>query len=242
MNKYNHRSQKNKEWVGYLIILFGLLFLGRSFDFPLPEWLFSWPMFMVALGLSLGVSNRFKDWSWAVITGIGAIFLIDKIAGYDVRLTSMIFPLLLIVLGIRLLRKKKPKTVHMFDEESGNFTNIGADESLDDRIEVIAIFGGNKKIMVSKNFKGGEIVSVFGGNEINLSKCDITGRVKIEIVQVFGGTKLVVPANWRIQTDMVSILGGMDDKRNVIDFDADDSKVLVIEGVSVLAGIDIRSY
>jgi hypothetical protein len=41
---------------------------------------------------------------------------------------------------------------------------------------------------------------------------------------------------------MVSILGGMDDKRNVIDFDADDSKVLVIEGVSVLAGIDIRSY
>lgn len=242
MNHYKYKKQKNKEWIGILIILIGLLFLGRSFNFPFPDWVYSWPMFMIGLGLAIGISNRFKDWSWAIITGIGVIFIIDRIAGYDVRLSSVIFPAILIALGIRLLRKKKPKTVHLFDEASGDFSNIAPDETMDDRIELIAIFGGNKKVIVSKHFKGGEIISVFGGNEINFSKCDIQGRVKIEVVQVFGGTKLILPANWKVQTEMVSIFGGLDDKRNIIDFDADNSKVLVIEGVSAFAGIDIRSF
>lgn len=242
MNQIKHKNQTSKEWIGILIISIGLLFLGRSFNIPIPEWMYSWPMFMIGLGLALGISNRFRDWTWLVLTSIGVIFIVDRIAGYEVRLSSIIIPVLLIALGIRLLKRKKPKTVHLFDEASGNFSNIGADESMDDRLEVIAIFGGNKKVMVSKHFKGGEVVSVFGGNEINLTKCDIQGRVKIELVQVFGGTKLIVPANWKIQTEIVSIFGGFDDKRNIIDFDADNSKVLVIEGVSVLAGIDIRSY
>ncbi len=242
MNQFMHKNKKGKEWIGILIIFIGALFLGRSFDLPLPEWVFSFPMFMIGLGLAIGISNRFRDWSWAIIMAIGGIFIVDDIAGYDVRMSSIIFPLILIALGIRILRKKKPKTVHLFDEASGNFSNIGADESMDDKLELVAVFGGNKKVMVSKHFKGGEIVSVFGGNEINLSKCDIEGRVRIEVVQVFGGTKLIVPANWKIQTEMISIFGGMDDKRNVIDFEADSSKVLIIEGVSILAGIDIRSY
>src|SRR5574343_1923014 len=133
MNHNKYKNQKNKEWIGILIILIGLLFLGRSFNFPIPDWFYSWPMFMIGLGLAIGISNRFKDWSWAVITGIGVLFIIDRIAGYDVRLSSIIFPAILIALGIRLLRKKKPKKVHLFDEASGNFSNIAPEESMDDR-------------------------------------------------------------------------------------------------------------
>jgi predicted membrane protein len=242
MNKHNYKIKKNKEWFGVFIILIGVLFLARTLELPIPNWVYSWPMLIVGIGLMIGVSNKFKDWTWAIVTGFGALFLVDKIAGYDVRMSAIIFPAILIVLGIRLLKKPKAQIVHQFDEASGNFTDLGTDESLEDKISQVAVFGGNKKIMVSKNFKGGEIVSVFGGNEINLSKCDINGRVKLEIVQVFGGTKLVVPANWKIHSEIVSVFGGLDDKRNLIDFDSDDSKVLVIEGVSILAGIDIRSY
>lgn len=242
MNNQTFKNRKNKEWVGILIIIIGLVFLARTFDLPIPSWIISWPMLIVGIGLVIGFGNKFKDWTWAIITGFGALFLVDRIAGYDVRMSAIVFPAVLIVLGIRLLRKPKPTIVHQFDEESGSFTDLGVDESLDDKIVQVAVFGGNKKIMVSKNFKGGEIISVFGGNEINLSKCDINGRVKLEIVQVFGGTKLLVPANWKIQSEIVSVFGGLDDKRNIIDFNPDDSKVLVIEGVSILAGIDIRSY
>lgn len=242
MTQQNYKTKKSKEWLGVFIIIIGVLFLAHTFEIPIPSWVLSWPMFIVGVGLLIGLNNKFRDWTWLIVTGIGCIFLVDKIAGYDVRMSSIIFPALLIALGIRMLRKPKAKRVHQFDEESGSFTELLKDESLDDRLELIAIFAGNKKIMVSKNFKGGEIVSVFGGNEINLSKCDINGRVKLEIVQVFGGTKLVVPANWKIQSEIVSVFGGLDDKRNLIDFNSDDSKVLVIEGVSILAGIDIRSF
>ncbi len=243
MTPQTHKNKKNKEWIGIFIILVGVLFLARTFELPIPNWVISWPMFIVAVGLLIGIGNKFKDWTWAIIVGIGAIFLVDKIAGYDVRMTSIIFPAILIAVGIRMLKKNKPVKVHQFDEASGNFTELGSDESRDDRLELVAVFAGNKKIMVSKNFKGGEIVSVFGGNEINLSKCDINGRVQLEIVQIFGGTKLVVPSNWRIQSEIVSVFGGLDDKRNLIDFNNnDDSKILVIVGVSILAGIDIRSY
>jgi predicted membrane protein len=238
-----HKNKKNKEWIGVFIIIVGVLFLARTFELPIPKWITTWPMILVGIGLMLGISNKFKDWTWAVIVGFGLLFLVDKIAGYDVRMTSIIFPAILIAVGIRMLKKNKPVKVHQFDEASGNFTELRNDETLDDRLELIAVFAGNKKIMVSKNFKGGEIVSVFGGNEINLSKCDINGRVQLEVVQVFGGTKLIVPSNWRIQSEIVSVFGGLDDKRNIIDFNNnDDSKILVIIGVSILGGIDIRSY
>ncbi len=238
-----HKNKKNKEWLGIFIIIVGVLFLARTFELPIPKWITTWPMILVGIGLMLGISNKFKDWTWAVIVGFGLLFLVDKIAGYDVRMTSIIFPAILIAVGIRMLKKNKTVKVHQFDEASGNFTELQNDESRDDRLELIAVFAGNKKVMVSKNFKGGEIVSVFGGNEINLSKCDINGRVQLEIVQVFGGTKLIVPSNWRIQSEIVSVFGGLDDKRNIIDFNNnDDSKILVIIGVSILGGIDIRSY
>lgn len=242
MNNNKHRYQQNKEWVGIFIIVIGVMFLGRSLGFALPSWLFSWPMFFVALGLTIGFKTKFKNSVWLMLTGFGSLFLIDDIFGYDIRFSQVFFPALLIVLGIRMIRKPKQKMVHQFDEESGNFTELKKDESLDDKIELIAVFAGNKKILVSKNFKGGELISVFGGNEINMTKCDINGRVNLEVVQVFGGTKLIIPSNWRIQSEIASVFGGLDDKRNIIDFDSDDSKVLVISGVSVLGGIDIRSY
>lgn len=242
MTHQNNKNKKNKEWLGVFIIIIGVLFLAKTMQIPIPSWVISWPMFIIGIGLVIGFGNKFKDWTWLVITGIGALFLVNKIAGYDVRMTSVILPAILIAVGIRMLRVSKPKKVHQYDETSGNFTEFKVEESSDDRLSLVAVFGGNKKNMVSKNFKGGEIVSVFGGNEINLSKCDIDGKVRLEIVQVFGGTKLIVPANWKIQSEIVSVFGGLDDKRNLIDFNSDDSKILIIEGVSILAGIDIRSY
>src|SRR5690606_6223030 len=82
----------------------------------------------------------------------------------------------------------------------------------EDRIESVSIFGGVKKNIVSKNFRGGEIVNFFGGSEINLIQADINGRINLEVVQVFGGTKIIVPANWTIHSEMVAIFGGIEDK------------------------------
>src|SRR5690349_22431252 len=39
-------------------------------------------------------------------------------------------------------------------------------------IDVTAVFGGIKKNVLSKNFKGGDITSFMGGSEIDLSQAD----------------------------------------------------------------------
>jgi predicted membrane protein len=185
---------------------------------------------------------------------IGVIFLINKILP-DEHLGRFFWPLLIIGFGAWMISGRKEKTPFEFfewdKEKNGGFnTNSDSNEAqtafetanfLGDRINSVSIFGGIKKNIVSKNFQGGDIVNFFGGSEINLMQADIKGRVKIEVVQVFGGTKIIVPANWIVQSEMLAIFGGIEDKRppqlNTI-----PDKILIIEGTSIFGGIDIKSF
>jgi predicted membrane protein len=110
-------------------------------------------------------------------------------------------------------------------------------------IEATTVIGSVKKNIISKNFKGGEITTVLGGAEINLSQADFEGTVTLEITNVLGGTVLYVPANWEIHSQVDSVLGSIEDKRiiqnNIV---ADKNKILVIKGSVVMGGIEIKSY
>lgn len=96
--------------------------------------------------------------------------------------------------------------------------------------------------MLSKNFRGGETVTVFGGTEINLVNADIHNTVNLECVAVFGGLKLIVPKNWEVRTDATSIFGGIEDKRFTAVEVVPENKTLVITGTVLFGGIDIVSY
>jgi predicted membrane protein len=109
-----------------------------------------------------------------------------------------------------------------------------------DFLNVTAILGGTKKIIVSKNFQGGEILTFMGGAEINLVQADIQGRAVLDVSQVMGGIKLLVPANWTVISEMAVILGGIDDKRLLVTQAQD--KILVIKGTSLMGGLEISSY
>ena len=112
----------------------------------------------------------------------------------------------------------------------------------EDFLDSTSVFGGVKKTIVSKNFKGGDIVNIMGGAEINLSQADVQGRVELEVTQIFGGTKLVVPPHWVVKPEMAAIFGGIDDKRSVQNATTDHSKVLVLKGTSIFGGIEIRNF
>ena len=118
-----------------------------------------------------------------------------------------------------------------------------ATTSSEGSFESVTIFGENRKQILSKDFKGGESVCVFGGVEINLTQADINGRIPLELVQVFGGTKLIVPPHWKIDTEeVVSVFGGLNDKRQVQNAVTDQTKVLVLKGTTFFGGIDIKSF
>jgi len=112
----------------------------------------------------------------------------------------------------------------------------------DDYLDAVSVFGGVKKTILSKNFKGGEIVNVFGGAELDFTQANIEGQVVIDITQIFGGTKIVVPSHWRVVPDLAAVFASVDDKRIRTTAPADSDKILVLKGVSIFAGVDIRSY
>ncbi|WP_205508789.1 LiaF transmembrane domain-containing protein [Longitalea arenae] len=114
--------------------------------------------------------------------------------------------------------------------------------SPDNWLDVVTIFGNVKKMVYSKNFKGGDIVSIFGGAEINLTHADFNGSIVIEMVQIFGGAKLIVPPHWQIRSEtMVAVFGGIEDKRPP-QTSYDEDKVIVLNGTTLFGGIEIKSY
>jgi predicted membrane protein len=118
----------------------------------------------------------------------------------------------------------------------------GTRRNADDYLDAVSIFGGVKKTILSKDFKGGEIVNVFGGAELDFTQANINGQVVIDITQIFGGTKIVVPPHWRVVPDLAAVFASVDDKRIRTTAAADSDKILVLKGTSIFAGVDIRSY
>jgi predicted membrane protein len=116
------------------------------------------------------------------------------------------------------------------------------DGDTQDYIDEISIFGGSEKRMTTKNFRGGKITSIFGGSTVDFSDSKLAdGQNELDVLSIFGGFKLIVPVDWTIKIEAMSILGGIADKRTRYTDDA-SGKVLIIKGVALFGGGEIKNY
>lgn len=236
-------------WTGIFILLVGLAALLKAMMFPIPGWVFSWPMFLVALGMFLGFRHGFRGGAWFVLIIIGSVFLLDDFFP-DLIMRRYLWPIALIVVGVFMVIRPRRRSWNPDGSSSGRAnpqvttanpfseTETTSDE---DMIDSTSVFGATRKNIISKNFKGGEVLNILGGTELNMTQSDINGRIELEITQIFSGTKLIVPSNWRVVTETVAIFGGVEDKRAQT-LESDAGKVLVLKGTTVFGGIDIRSF
>jgi predicted membrane protein len=182
---------------------------------------------------------------------IGGAFLLPEIYP-DISIRRFIWPAVLILIGgFLILRPRRhhysqwqdgqKKTSGSSGIEDANVTDDGKD-SKEDFLNTTNIFGGCKKNIFSKSFKGGDIVSIFGGSELDLSRADFTGTATIELTTIFGGTKLIIPSNWTVRSDAAVIFGGIEDKRTVTPTADGAEKILLLKGTVMFGGVDIRSY
>ncbi len=221
-------------WGGLVIVIVGGILLARQVGADIPSWVLSWPMLLIGVGLFIGVRHSFRNPGWVVPVIIGTVFLVDRYY-YDFDVMKYFWPVFIIGIGLFMILKSRSK--------SHSDWNVQVQEGSEDVLDTVTIFGGVKKNIISKQFKGGEAVTVFGGTELNLMQADTQDRIVLELVQVFAGAKLIVPPHWKIQTDeMVTIFGGLNDKRPVVAQTAEDNKVLILKGTCIFGGIDIKSY
>lgn len=238
-------SRSSGIWTGLFILLIGIVALLRSTVEGFPDWIFSWQMLLITLGLFIGLRHNFRGGAWLVLLLVGGIFLAKDI--YPEFSFGKIWPVVLIVIGLFIVlrprRGWKWDPNKKTDGASDSVFTEDVDYSKDDFVDSTSIFGGAKKIIISKNFKGGSIVNIFGGTELDLSQADFTGVAVISLETIFGGTKLLVPSNWSIKSEAVTIFGGIDDKRRMQPAAAETSdKTLVIRGTVIFGGIDIKSF
>ncbi len=123
-------------------------------------------------------------------------------------------------------------------EERQSYDNYYGSENI---LKVEAIFGSVNKIMLTKNFLGGNITTIFGSTEINLLQADIRQPVVIDTFQLFGSTKIIVPPHWFVSHDVNSVLGDNDDRRVIINHPFDEQRKLYITGTSVFGTLIIKN-
>jgi len=271
--KWHDRSQSGSSgvWTGILLLLIGtdyFLVHNGLLNWHLPEWMWSWHVLLIAMGLFIGIRHNFRSPAWFILMVVGGVFLIQsKEFANDLGIKNLdsVWPLALIVLGLFFILRPHRRHRHWQDYVNdkveskiddawgthGEPSDVKADPAPDqpaqanlseDFIDSTSIFGGVKKNIISKNFKGGDITNIMGGSEIDLTQADIHGTVRIDLTQVFGGTKLIVPSNWQVKAQMAAIFGGVEDKRSIQNTALDPNKILVLDGTSIFGGIEIRSY
>ncbi len=245
----NHR--RGKMIGGFFVVLFGALYLAKELGAFIPDWIFSWKMLFIGIGLIIGIKCMFRNWTWLVFVFVGSAFLIsDFYPGLNI--TPFIWPVIIILIGMTMIfrpkRKFDPNKWDRWQRFHGYKMNPAHwdksyTSSTEDHIDSTSFMGSVKKNIISKDFKGGEITNIFGGAEYNLSQADFKDNVTLEITQVFGGTRLIIPSNWEIKSELIAVFGGIEDKRPIqANITNAENKILILKGTTFFGGIDIRSY
>jgi predicted membrane protein len=255
--EFRSGERSGRVFFGIVIMAIGGIFLAKQTGTDLPDWLISWPMILIVVGIFVGIKHRFRDWAWLILILIGGAFLAGRfIEGFSFG--HLMWPIIIIVVGLMMIirpkrmgwegrreewRKKRYEERKAAYEQSAATQASSARSTGENYFENVNVFGGSKKVVIAKDFRGGEVVTIFGGSDINFTQADINGVATLEMVQLFGGAKLVIPPNWRLQTEeLVCIFGGLDDKRHPQTLTPEDGKVLILKGTCIFGGIDIRSF
>jgi predicted membrane protein len=226
--KFNGRAL-----AGLIVVIVGSTLLVKALGVPMPYWLFRWPMILIAIGLFTGFKHSFKGIAWLVLLVLGGFFMLEEVF-FDLDMHRIFWPVFVIGVGLYMILKPKKK-----DNFWGTDTNTG-----ENFFDATAIFGGVKKNIISKDFKGGDVTSMFGGSEIILTQADINGVAVIDVTTIFGGSKIIVPSNWTVKSDdLTAIMGGFEDKRAIMaNANPDPNKVLVLTGTVMFGGIELKSF
>ncbi len=248
--KWQKSQRRGRIAAGLMVILFGTLFLLNRLDFGVPGWAFSWPMILIAIGFVVTVKHKFKKLFGYVIAAIGLIFLLQSWYPKDIN-KEIIFPVVVIDIGVAMVFKKRhrPHSHHHKRFSREHWKRMHEAErcghgvpSEEDFLDATNVFGGIKKNVVSQQFKGAD-VTLFGGTDINLTNANFEEKVVLDITCVFGGTTITVPTDWKVNSEITTVFGGVEDKRPLEYIGkGETNKILVLQGTCFFGGIEINSF
>ncbi|GKX30657.1 hypothetical protein SH1V18_31370 [Vallitalea longa] len=221
---------KRRNLLGILIIAIGIIILLGRLDIIESDNIFStyWPIIIIAIGL-VNLFDKYGSKTLATILIIvGVVFQLKELELEileDVPIGEFIFPAIVIIVGLYFIIPKK----------KGSRKKISSLDSLDS----ICLFSGYDIVNDSRNFQGGNLVTAFGGIDIDLTHANISESkpVIIDTFVAFGGIDIKVPNDWKVEIKGLPLFGGWE---NETKRDIDTNKVLVIKCVIMFGGLDVN--
>ena len=215
------KNNKSIIW-GVILVMVGVIYGLNSLNIVdinlfFPGW---WTLFIIAPCVIGLVTDGDKTGSIiGVIIGVLLFLGANDIIDYDL-IWKLIFPLIIIVVGLSLIFK---------DRFNSKITK---------RIEDIA---DNKNNGVTAVFSGEDVS--FNNRLFTGIKCDLRGaKIKKDVVinaySFFGGTDILVDDNVKIAVSSTSIFGGVDNKKKNNDSTSDIT--IYVNAICIFGGIDIK--
>jgi hypothetical protein len=233
------RSPTGGMLAGAIIILVGVLMLLDNFgliharDF----WRY-WPVVFVFAGVGKVLDSHGRPAGMlggGLLIAVGTIWILNNtgIIIFDPRLIA---PVILIAVGalllVRTLEGSAPGLPFIQRPPGPQETTIAP----------WAIFGASKRVVTSKDFRGGDLFALFGGIELDLRNSDIKDQALIAATALFGGIDIRVPPTWLVETRGAGIFGGYEDKTVHPDPDRVASPPkLILDGLAIFGGVTIKN-
>jgi len=219
---------------GFVLILEKTTVLPEPLDHFIDNIIFSWQMLLIVIGI-ITLTGSGNKTPGIVLIAVGGFFLIPELFYDYFESFNFFWPALFIVIGVVMLLNSR---------RIGESLKTHSSESNADMIDYVNIFSGAERQLITDNFMGGKITSIFGGGEVDLTRSQLaTGNNVIEITCIFGGTTIIVPENWTVVIDITPILGGFSDGRKISgDVGKDPSRILTIKGSVIFGGGELKSH
>jgi predicted membrane protein len=236
------RGRSGSVLVGIMLVILGALFLlEHQGVLPGDTFYHIWPLIFVLVGLAHMFGPRTpKDRAWGALLMLFGILLTAGEFGVPMLRFHRLWPFALIALGIYVMWASLLERSHRVGDLAARTDAIPSDAQLDS----VNIFGGGEYRINAKNFRGGRVLAVFGGFELDLRQADIEGQeAVVEVNTLFGGGEIRIPQTWNLVVSGMGIFGGYGDETlppppNPA---APPAKTFILKGVSLFGGVSIKN-
>ncbi|HET6560122.1 MAG TPA: LiaF domain-containing protein [Prolixibacteraceae bacterium] len=241
-------------YFGVILICMGVILILEKLNLipdSVVDVLISFPMLIIVIGSLSYIGGNQR--AGVLMMLAGGIFLLPRFLDDDAErlMRNLTVPLILVAVGIAILFRQRghsspvfPVTEPLLNGPTGP-SDPGATNFSTNSFDDFVIFGGREVFISSQNFTGGKATSIFGGMEFDLRKATISpnGAV-IDCVSVFGGCGFKIPMDWNVRNEVTTLFGAFTDKRGETFNERyyDPSKTIVIKGVSIFGGVEVKHF
>jgi hypothetical protein len=113
--------------------------------------------------------------------------------------------------------------------------SLGGEDSND--VSLVAIFDGIDLKSRASAFRGGSMLSWFGGIAVDLREAELAPDARLRVHALLGGIAIRIPEGWRVESKVKAIMGGVDTR--TIGADDPAAPTLTIEGLALFGGVAV---